>query len=164
MMRDQHAEDRRWLRRAVELAWRCPPVDTAYAVGAVIVDAGGAELSRGYSRDESPVLHAEESALAKLSGRGLDLSGATVYTSMEPCSSRRSAPRTCTDLIRAAGVRRVVVGLLEPPVFADCTGVAALRAAGVEVVRIADFDQQVRAANARVLGPGIPLERLVAAP
>lgn len=162
-MRHRYADDRRWLREAVGLSWRCPPADTAYAVGAIVVDARGRELSRGHSRDVSPVVHAEESALARLAGRTRDLAGATVYTSMEPCSSRRSAPRTCTELILAAGVCRVVVGLLEPPLFADCVGIGALRAAGVEVVRIADFDAEVRAVNARVLGPAIPLDRPVTA-
>ena len=76
-MKIRYAEDRQWLREAVELSWLCPGAETAYAVGAIVVDADGKELSRGYSRDDSPVLHAEESALAGLAGRGLDLSGAT---------------------------------------------------------------------------------------
>jgi diaminohydroxyphosphoribosylaminopyrimidine deaminase/5-amino-6-(5-phosphoribosylamino)uracil reductase len=115
------------------------------------VDADGKELSRGYSRDDSPVLHAEESALAKLISHDVDLSSATIYTSMEPCSSRRSGPRTCTELILAAGLRRVVIGLLEPPVFVDCVGLDALRAADIQVVRISDFDDEIRSVNGRVL-------------
>ena len=56
-------EDERWMRLAVELAWQCPPSPTAYSVGAVLVGADGAELSRGFSRENDPVVHAEESAL-----------------------------------------------------------------------------------------------------
>ena len=51
-------DDERWMRAAIELAWRCPPSDTAYSVGAVIVTADGAELSRGFSREDDPLVHA----------------------------------------------------------------------------------------------------------
>ncbi len=51
------------MRLAVSLARQCPPSDTAFSVGAVIVDAEGAELSRGFSREGGdPVVHAEEAA------------------------------------------------------------------------------------------------------
>ena len=46
--------DERWMRLAVELAWQCPPSPTAYSVGAVIVDADGSEISRGFSREGRP--------------------------------------------------------------------------------------------------------------
>ena len=60
-------DDERWMRLAVELAWLCPPSETAYSVGAVIVGADGTEVSRGYSREGGdPLMHAEESALGKL--------------------------------------------------------------------------------------------------
>ena len=101
-MVDQQVRDRQWLRAAIELSRLCPPSPTAYAVGAIIVGRDGAEVSRGHSRDRTPVVHAEESALARLEGTDVDLSGATIYASMEPCSTRRSGPRTCTELIIAA--------------------------------------------------------------
>src|ERR1700728_2988695 len=43
--------DERWMRLAIELAWQCPPSATAFSVGAVIVDASGDEISRGFSRE-----------------------------------------------------------------------------------------------------------------
>jgi len=62
--------DERWMRLAIELAWQCPPSPTAFSVGAVIVDSGGDEISRGFSREGGdPQLHAEESALAKLAAK-----------------------------------------------------------------------------------------------
>ena len=156
-MADQRLRDRHWLWAAIELSRRCPPSDTAYSVGAIIVDRHGRERTRGYSRDEAPLLHAEESALAKLAGSDTDLSGATMYTSMEPCTTRRSGPRTCADLIIAAGLARVVIALREPPVFVHCVGVEALRNAGVEVLTIPEFGAEVVTVNAAVLGaPGLP--------
>lgn len=61
------AADRRWLALACDLADRCPPSDTAFSVGALVVAADGTELARGHSREGGdPVVHAEEAALAKL--------------------------------------------------------------------------------------------------
>jgi pyrimidine deaminase RibD-like protein len=145
--------DRDWLLAAIELSRSCPMATTAYAVGAIIVDAGGGELARGYSRETHPADHAEESALSKAVTTGVDLSRATIYTSLEPCSTRRSRSRTCTDLILAAGIRRVVFAMREPPTFADCRGVETLQEAGVEVVELTDLAGLVRQVNAHLFGP-----------
>jgi pyrimidine deaminase RibD-like protein len=112
------------MRLAIELAWQCPPSPTAYSVGAVLVDAGGHEISRGFSREGGdPVVHAEESALGKLAIDDPRLAGATIYSTLEPCSQRKSRPRTCTQLIIAAGLRRVVIAWREPALFvADRAG------------------------------------------
>ena len=63
-------EDRYWLARAIELSRLCPPSQTAFAVGAVIVAGDGSVLATGYSRESSPLDHAEEAALRQ---RGLDV-------------------------------------------------------------------------------------------
>lgn len=157
--------DEAWLREAVALSRNCPPTASAYCVGAIVVAAGGTELSRGYSRDTDPRVHAEESALARLAGDSTvdttgatdtahtaPLAGATIYTSMEPCSTRRSRPRSCTELIIAAGIRRVVFALREPPLFVQCHGVELLQQAGVEVIELPDLAGAVRAVNRQVLG------------
>ncbi|HKT02615.1 MAG TPA: dCMP deaminase [Rugosimonospora sp.] len=142
--------DRQWLRAAIELSRQCPPSRTAYCVGAIVVDPYGRELARGYSREGDPQIHAEESALGKLST--VDIRGATVYSSMEPCSARLSRSRTCTGLIVEAGVRRVVFALREPPLFVECHGVELLEQAGVEVVEVPDLAGLVRDVNSSVLG------------
>lgn len=142
--------DDHWSRIAVELSRDCPPSATAFAVGAVIVGPAGRELARGRSRESGPHEHAEEAALSRLVP-GTDLRGATLYSSLEPCSSRRSRPRTCTELVIAAGIRRVVLVLREPPVFVRCEGVALLRRAGVEVVELPELADRVRSINAAVL-------------
>lgn len=147
--------DRGWLEAAIELSRSCPVSMTAYAVGAIIVDADGVELARGYSREVLATDHAEESVLAKAAVAGADLSRATLYTSLEPCTSRRSRSRTCTDLILAAGVPRVVFAMREPPTFADCQGAETLRAAGVTVVELADLATRVRSVNAHLFDKAI---------
>jgi diaminohydroxyphosphoribosylaminopyrimidine deaminase / 5-amino-6-(5-phosphoribosylamino)uracil reductase len=142
-------DDERWMRVAVELAWLCPPSETAYSVGAVIVGADGTEVSRGYSREGGdPIVHAEESALGKLAAGDPRLAGATIYSTLEPCSQRKSRPRTCTQLIIASGIRRVVIAWREPGLFvADCQGVELLTQAGLDVTEMPSFTAQATAPN-----------------
>jgi riboflavin biosynthesis pyrimidine reductase/pyrimidine deaminase RibD-like protein len=143
----QSEVDRHWLAEAVELSRRCPPSDTAFAVGAVVVDALGEELARGYSRETDDRVHAEEAALARLDPADPRLAGATVYSSLEPCSRRASRPRTCTRLILDAGVPRVVFAAREPTTFVDGEGAELLAAAGREVVEVPELADAVREVN-----------------
>src|SRR5215472_18394959 len=137
------------MRAAVELAWLRPPSETAYSVGAVIVGADGSEVSRGYSREGGdPVVHAEESALGKLPAGDPRLAGATIYSTLEPCSQRKSRPRTCTQLIIASGIQRVVIAWREPGLFvADCQGIELLAEAGLDVTEMPFFVAQAAAPN-----------------
>lgn len=146
-------DDERWMRLAIELAWRCPPSDTAYSVGAVIVAADGAELARGFSREDDPLVHAEESALGKLAAGQPRLAGATIYSTLEPCSRRKSRPRTCTELIIASGITRVVIAWREPSLFvADCQGYELLSRAGLDVTELPGLAAQAAAPNRHLLG------------
>jgi riboflavin-specific deaminase-like protein len=151
--------DQAWLAQAVELSRRCPPSPSAFAVGAVVVAADGTVLAAGYSRETSSHNHAEEAALAKLDPADPRLPGATLYSSLEPCRVRASRPTPCAELIIEAGLRRVVIAWLEPPVFAAGGGAGLLREAGVSVVEIRGLAAEARAVNAAVLserGPGAP--------
>jgi len=140
--------DERWMRLAVELAWECPPSETAYCVGAVIVAGDGSEISRGYSREDDPLVHAEESALRKLAADDPRLAGATIYSTLEPCSRRKSRPLSCTQLIIASGISRVVIAWREPPLFvADCQGVELLTQAGLTIDELPGFAEQAAAPN-----------------
>jgi pyrimidine deaminase RibD-like protein len=155
-------DDEHWMSVAVELAWRCPPSDTAYSVGAVIVAADGAELSRGFSRENDPHVHAEESALEKLAADDPRLPGATVYSTLEPCSRRKSRPRSCTQLIIAAGIARVVIAWREPSLFvADCQGVELLQQAGLTVSELAGFAAKAAAPNTHLAIGELPCATLV---
>lgn len=143
------ARDRHWLQAAIDLSRRCPPSDGAYSVGAVIVGTDGSEIARGYSRETDPTVHAEEVALARTAAG--EARGATLYSSLEPCSLRRSRPLSCARLIRDAGVGRVVFALREPTLFVDCRGAEELAEAGVEVVELPDLAEQVLEANGHLL-------------
>jgi diaminohydroxyphosphoribosylaminopyrimidine deaminase/5-amino-6-(5-phosphoribosylamino)uracil reductase len=146
--------DRRFLRAAIDLSRLCPPSDSAFSVGAVVVGADGAVLAAGYSRETDPHDHAEEAALAKLApgpGPGPGLAGATIYSSLEPCLRRLSRPRSCCELIVAAGITRAVLAWREPPIFVPGGGAAWLAGQGVTVTQIPELAEEARAVNAHLL-------------
>ncbi|MCC8034741.1 MAG: dihydrofolate reductase family protein [Rikenellaceae bacterium] len=143
--------DRERLALAVEQSRLSPPCDTAYRVGAVVFTADGREF-RGYTHETGPSDHAEEAAIEKAESAGCSLTGAAIYSSMEPCTHRRSKPVSCTELIIGKGFAKAVYALAEPSVLASCEGHARLQAAGLEVVRDNTFDDGVRQINAHILG------------
>ncbi|WP_036566924.1 deaminase [Nocardia sp. BMG51109] len=136
------------MHHAIGLARLCPPSRTAFSVGAVIVADDGVELAHGYSRETDAKVHAEESALDKL-GSEPRLAGATLYSTLEPCSQRASPGRApCADRILAAGIPRVVIAWREPPTFVDdCIGVEKLREHGIEVIELADLADEAMSMN-----------------
>lgn len=144
--------DAHWLRRTVELARLCPPSDTAFSVGCAVVSADGTLLGEGHSRRDDPRDHAEEVALRGIDPDDPRLAGATLYSSLEPCSSRSSRPLSCSSLILTTPIPRVVFAWREPSVFVDCVGAERLRAAGRTVVERPDLADGARRANAHLLG------------
>ena len=144
-------DDRWWMEVAIELARLCPPKESAYSVGAIIVDEHGSEISRGFSRETDEHVHAEESALAKLANDDQRLKQATIYSTLEPCSERKSRPLSCTRLILNAGIPRVVMAWREPSLFvADCQGYEMLTSAGVTVVEVPELAEQAKAVNSHL--------------
>jgi diaminohydroxyphosphoribosylaminopyrimidine deaminase/5-amino-6-(5-phosphoribosylamino)uracil reductase len=145
--------DLRWLREAVELSRLSPPSRTAFSVGAVLV-RGGRAIATGFSRERDPHDHAEEVALAKAAENGASgagLTGATMYSSLEPCRLRLSRPRSCSELIVAAGIGRVVLAWMEPPLFVPGGGARWLREQGVTVVEVPELAEAARLANSHLL-------------
>jgi diaminohydroxyphosphoribosylaminopyrimidine deaminase/5-amino-6-(5-phosphoribosylamino)uracil reductase len=134
------ATDRRHLARAIELAEQGRGrVSPNPLVGAVI----GRDLeviSEGF-HGALGAPHAEVEAIRAAGDR--DLSGATMYVSLEPCCHQGRTP-PCTDAIREAGITRVVVASDDPSEHASGRGLGILRDEGVEVV-IADGDLAARA-------------------
>ncbi|NLF29707.1 MAG: bifunctional diaminohydroxyphosphoribosylaminopyrimidine deaminase/5-amino-6-(5-phosphoribosylamino)uracil reductase RibD, partial [Planctomycetes bacterium] len=96
-------------------------------VGAVIV-RDGRILGRGWTQPYGGD-HAEVRALADAD----DPAGATMYVTLEPCCHYGKTP-PCTDAIIAAGIARVVVGLVDPFDQVAGRGMARLREAGIEVI------------------------------
>lgn len=98
------------------------------AVGAVIVSKGRV-LARGHHR-EAGGPHAEIEALARL--RKPAPRDAVLYVTLEPCSTTGRTP-PCADAIAASGLRRVVIGAIDPNPRHGGRGLAFLENAGIKV-------------------------------
>ena len=120
-------EDEEGMRQAIAVAASARIVAHPNPwVGAVITPGGytGATAAPG-----GP--HAEAAALA---AAGAAARGATLYTTLEPCTDfpgKRTA--SCAAAIVEAGVARVIIGMADPDERVAGKGIAALRSAGVEV-------------------------------
>jgi diaminohydroxyphosphoribosylaminopyrimidine deaminase/5-amino-6-(5-phosphoribosylamino)uracil reductase len=135
--------DRRHLARAIEIAEQGRgQVSPNPLVGAVIADGDG-PIGEGFHRELGGP-HAEVEAINAAGDQ--DLSGATMYVSLEPCCHRGRTP-PCTDAIRQAGIGRVVVASDDPSEHASGRGLGILRDEGVEVV----LDDGELASRARLL-------------
>ncbi len=106
-------------------------------VGSVIVKAGQVIGEGFHPKAGEP--HAEVFALRQA---GEAAQGATLYVNLEPCSHTGRTP-PCADAIVAAGLKRVIVGMVDPNPLVAGQGIDRLRQAGIEVVvGIAEADCQ----------------------
>jgi diaminohydroxyphosphoribosylaminopyrimidine deaminase/5-amino-6-(5-phosphoribosylamino)uracil reductase len=122
--------DKLHLARAVELASRgAGAVKPNPVVGAVIA-RDGEILGEGWHQEYGGA-HAEVNAIEACGME--DLTGATLYVSLEPCCHEGKTP-PCTEAILQAGIRRVVVASDDPTEKASGRGLGILRDEGVEVV------------------------------
>src|SRR5450631_2162304 len=135
--------DKVHLTRAIELARNgLGAVKPNPVVGAVVA-RDGEILGEGW-HEEFGGLHAEVNAIEAC---GLeDLSGATLYVSLEPCCHEGKTP-PCTEAILQAGIGRVVVASDDPTEKSSGRGLGILRDEGVEVI-VADGEV---ASSARLL-------------
>jgi len=123
--------DQRHLRRALELAQRGSGLTLPNPrVGAVLV-RGGRIIGEGWhQRAGAP--HAEVQAVADAKKRGHSIAGATLYVTLEPCSTHGLTP-PCTELILREKIARVVFAATDPNPAHAGAAMRLLRSAGVEV-------------------------------
>jgi diaminohydroxyphosphoribosylaminopyrimidine deaminase/5-amino-6-(5-phosphoribosylamino)uracil reductase len=92
---------------------------------------GGGIIGEGYHhRAGSP--HAEVHAVADAKKHGHSIAGATLFVTLEPCSTHGRTP-PCTDLILREKIARVVFAAIDPNPKHRGASMRLLRAAGVDV-------------------------------
>jgi diaminohydroxyphosphoribosylaminopyrimidine deaminase/5-amino-6-(5-phosphoribosylamino)uracil reductase len=122
--------DLRWSARAIDLArqadFRTSPNPM---VGAVVLDRSGEVAGEGFHRQAGNP-HAEQEALMVAGERAR---GGTLYVNLEPCSHAHREP-SCAQAVVSAGIRRVVISMVDPDPRVRGAGINILEAAGIETV------------------------------
>ena len=120
-----------FMREAIDLAekgrWHACPNPT---VGAVLV-RDGQIVARGWHHAAGED-HAEVDCIKDAASRGINPADCTLVVTLEPCCHQGKTP-PCTEAVKAAGIKKVVVGLADINPVA-CGGACQLRESGVEVI------------------------------
>jgi len=132
------------IRLALELAAKGMFTTTPNPrVGCVIVKENKV-IGSGYTQPVGHA-HAEVQALNDAADRGFDVSGSTVYVTLEPCSHHGRTP-PCADALIRARVARVVAAVADPNPLVSGQGLARLEAAGIQVT-CGVLEQEAREMN-----------------
>jgi diaminohydroxyphosphoribosylaminopyrimidine deaminase/5-amino-6-(5-phosphoribosylamino)uracil reductase len=100
------------MRRALRLAARARGNTSPNPMVGALLVKGDRILAQGYHHQAGQP-HAEIEAIRDAEQRGLSLRGATLYVTLEPCSTYGRTP-PCTEAILAAGIKQVMIGTLDP--------------------------------------------------
>ena len=122
--------DEFYMRRAAELAQRALGNTTPNPIVGAVIVRDGEILGEGW-HTKAGCPHAEIEAIRSADGK--DLKNATIYVTLEPCSSWGRTP-PCTDALIRAGFSRVVIGCTDPNPKHAGKAVGLLREHGMEVV------------------------------
>lgn len=124
-----HTDDRAMMQRCIELARKALGKTAPNPmVGAVVVQ-NGEIVGEGFHPGAGHP-HAEVFALREA---GEKAKNATIYVNLEPCNHYGRTP-PCSEALIAAGVAKVVVGMVDPNPLVSGGGIARLQQAGIEVV------------------------------
>ncbi len=135
----------KYIKRCIQLAEN--GLGTTYPnpmVGSVIVHDNKI-IGEGWHRKAGEP-HAEVNAINFVKDRSL-LKKATIYVSLEPCSHYGKTP-PCSDLIIASGIKKVVIGSIDPFPAVSGKGIKKLMDAGCEVI-LGILDKECNALNKR---------------
>ncbi|OGW82997.1 MAG: riboflavin biosynthesis protein RibD [Omnitrophica bacterium GWA2_52_8] len=151
------ARDKQWMSRAVALAERGRLTTSPNPmVGACIVK-NNRLIAEGYHAEYGGE-HAEAMALRKAGRRAR---GAVLYVTLEPCSTWGKTP-PCDQAVKKSGIRRVIIGTLDPNPKHHAKGLAHLKKQGIAVSHglFADEIQRQNEAFFKLMKTGLPFVTL----
>lgn len=140
--------ERQLMALAIELAGKCVSEEGRVSpkVGAVVA-RDGVVLASAFRGELKAGEHAEYTLLERKLP-GVDLEGATLYSTLEPCTHRNHPKVACTDRVIERKLKRVVIGTLDPNSTIRGLGELRLQDAGVEITRFdPDLVLQLRELN-----------------
>jgi len=120
--------DKELIKRTIQLAKKGKgSVSPNPLVGSLIVK-NGKIIGEGYHKCFGKE-HAEIAALRQVGDKAR---GATLYVNLEPCCHHGKTP-PCTDAIIKSGIKRIVIGMVDPNPLVNLQGIKILRERGIEV-------------------------------
>lgn len=134
-------EIEKWMQRALDLAEKGRGYTSPNPVVGAVLVKNNRVVGEGY-HTRFGATHAEVVAIQEA---GAAAYGATLYVNLEPCTYEGKTP-PCVDAIIAAGVRKVVIGMIDPNPKVNGSGVRRLNAAGIQT-RVGILEQACRRIN-----------------
>ncbi len=119
-----------WMRRSIQLALLAEGMTSPNpVVGAVVLDSTGKLVGEGFHTGSGNA-HAEIEALNQAGGKANE---GTIVVTLEPCCHHGLTP-PCTEALIKAGLKRVVIGMVDPDPRVSGNGISRLRDSGLEVI------------------------------
>ena len=120
-----------WMRRSIQLALlaegRTSPNPL---VGAIVLDSDGRLVGEGFHSGAGNA-HAEIEALNQAGEKSID---GTIVVTLEPCCHHGLTP-PCTEALITSGIKRVVVGMVDPDPRVSGNGISRLKDSGLQVIQ-----------------------------
>lgn len=124
--------DYNFMEQAIALAKRATGQTSPNPLVGAILVKDDTVIGGGYHKKAGD-FHAEPNAIKDAQSRGYDVSGSTLYCTLEPCCHTDKRTPPCTQLIINKKIKRVVIGCLDPNPKVAGKGVKELKNAGIDV-------------------------------
>lgn len=125
--------DKKFIKKCITLAKKGEgKVSPNPLVGAIVTDKNGVVAGYGWHKKYGEA-HAEVNAVKMAKENNINIKGGTIYVSLEPCSHHGKTP-PCADMIIKEGIKKVVIGCVDPNPIVSGNGIKKLKNAGIEVV------------------------------